>query len=137
MDTTNVDLNVLKWEMEKQKEYIDLLKKDISGLTKDKSVLKKYLKDEKMLLTGFIRQGVRDINNGDFWYHYLVFPVKGIPVSLDIKDVKALIEEIMDPLLQKGGEFEGYKVEKIDYSGRKQIWYVQVWKIIDTLIVKE
>lgn len=136
MDSANVDLNVLKWEIQKQKEYIDLLKQDIAGLTKDKAALKKYLKEEKMLVTDYIRQGLRDVDNGDFWVHYLVFPVTGIPVSLNIKDVKSLVEEIMDPLLQNG-EYEGYKIERIDYSGRKQTWHIQVCKIIDTLTVKE
>lgn len=119
----------LETNLQKQKEYIDLLKEDIEGLKKDKATLKQYLKGN-MTRSTFVRQGLKSISNGSFWIHYLVFPVTGIPLNLNIKDIRELIEEVMQPLLQKGGSFEGYQIEKIDYSERKKIWYVQVWSTL-------
>jgi hypothetical protein len=52
-------------------------------------------------------------------------------VSLDIRDVKELLDERLKPLLDTGSNYEKYQVERMDYSERKQRWYVQIGKMID------
>jgi hypothetical protein len=117
-------------ENQQQAEYIEFLKEDIEGLKKAKEVLKKRLLEEKVQFAGFVRQGLKITNGNEFYgWHYVVFPVSGIPGTLNILDVREMILETLKFELATS-EFKDYIIETIDYSERKNIWYVQVGHVI-------
>ena len=122
----------LEIENQQQRDLIELLNRDINGLKRDKEVLKTFLKEEKLVNHGFVRQGLRLLKDG-FARHYVVFRIKGIPVSLDILDIKEIIQGLIQPFLEEGADFYDYELERMDYSERKKTWYVQIMKEIDVL----
>jgi hypothetical protein len=136
MDDLKREISALEYDKQQLEDYIQLLKRDNERLRKDKKILKVFLKENKLFLDKFSRQGYR-YDKDDWGWHYLVFPVKGIPGSLDIKDVKQLIEEVLTPYLAKGGEYAGYSIESLNYSERGNNWYVQIGNLIDSKLKED
>lgn len=131
MDSIEKRMRGLEKENQQQAEYIEFLKDDIEGLKKSREVLKKSLLEEKVQFAGFVRQGLK-INNGNefFGWHYVVFPISGIPGTLNILDVRELIQERLKSELANS-EFKDYIIENIDYSQRRNVWYVQMGHLIE------
>jgi hypothetical protein len=120
----------LEKENKEQAVYIEFLKEDIEGLKKSREVLKKSLLEEKVQFSRFVRQGLKFRDGNEFYgWHYVVFPISGIPLTLEIEDVKEMIKETLSSEL-KMSKFKDYILESIDYSERKQIWYAQIGKVI-------
>ncbi|MEK3823009.1 hypothetical protein MKY20_28490 [Cytobacillus sp. FSL W8-0315] len=135
MNLYNQKTSELEAEIKQQAEYIEFLKDDIEGLKKTKEVLKKWLKEEKIHFNRFVRQGLKITKGNEFFaWHYVVFPVSGIPGTLDILDVKELVQEILKSKLANS-KFEKYTIETIDYSERGKLWYVQIGHVIE--LIKE
>jgi hypothetical protein len=135
MDFHGKRIRELEEEIKQQAEYIEFLKEDIEGLKKTKGVLKKWLKEEKIHFNRFVRQGLKINKDNEFVaWHYVVFPVSGIPGTLDILDVRELIQEILESELATS-EFKKYTIETIDYSHRGNLWYVQLGHVIK--LIKE
>ena len=130
MDPIEKRMRGLEKENQQQAEYIEFLKEDIEGLKKSREVLKKRLLDEKIQFAGFIRQGLKITNGNEFFgWHYVVFPVSGIPGTLNILDVREMIQETLISKLTTS-EFKDYIIETIDYSERRNVWYVQMGNVI-------
>lgn len=135
MDFHDKRIRELEAEIKQQAAYIEFLKEDIEGLKKTKGVLKKWLKEEKIQFNRFVRQGLKITKDNEFFaWHYVVFPISGIPGTLEILDVKELIQEILKTELVTS-EFENYTIETIDYSERRKLWYVQLGHVIK--LIKE
>jgi hypothetical protein len=130
MDTLQKKVAQLELQNDELSEYIKVLKDDIASLKESKKILKKYLKENKDLFKGFIRQGLKIKDGSEFYgWHYVVFPLTGIPRSLDIVDVKSMIQDILQVELADT-KFKDYSIESIDYSERGSRWHVQVGKAI-------
>lgn len=130
MVPTEKRIRELEKENQQQAEYIEFLKEDIKGLKSSKEVLKKRLLDEKIQFAGFVRQGLKITDGNEFFgRHYVVFPISGIPGTLNILDVRELIHEILKLELATS-EFKDYTIETIDYSQRGSVWYVQMGHVI-------
>lgn len=121
----------LKYKKEELENQITLMERDIEGLKKSKKILKASLKEKHLWLDNFTRQGYRYHDESRVW-HFMVFPVKGIPGALDIRDVKELIEEVFSDYLKVEGKYEGYFIESVNYSERKKVWYVQIGSVVYT-----
>lgn len=131
MDSIEKRIRGLEKENQQQAEYIEFLKEDIEGLKKSKEVLKKRLLEEKVRFAGFVRQGLKITNGNEFFgWHYVVFPISGIPGTLNILDVREMIQEILKTQLVNS-EFKNYILETIDYSERRNVWYVQMGHAIE------
>lgn len=131
MNLIEQKIRKLEKENQQQADYIEFLKEDINGLKKSKEVLKKRLLEEKVLFDGFIRQGLKITNGNKFYgWHYVVFPISGIPGTLNILDVRELIQETLKLELATS-EFKNYVIESIDFSQRRNVWYVQMGHAIE------
>lgn len=131
-------ITALEFDKQQLQDQILLLKRDNQTLIRDKKVLKSYLKEKKILVYEFTRQGFRyDQVYKDWGWHYMVIPIQGIPLSLDITDVKEIIEKALSDYIEKGGIYSGYEIKHFDYSERKNIWYVQIEKYLDIKVKKE
>lgn len=129
------DIAVLELENQQLEDVIALLKRDNASLQRDKKALKTFVKKNRIQIYEYVRQGFRyeyNRHNSDWGRHYLVIPVEGIPLSLQIADVKQLIEEALNPYLKKEEIYDGYKIMHFDYSARKKVWYAQIEKLLDT-----
>lgn len=121
----------LEYDKQLLQDHVLLLKRDNQALIRDKKTLKDFLKRNKVVVYEFTRQGFR-YDYADWGWHYVVIPIEGIPLSLGIIDVKELIENALKELLAKGGIYSEYEIRHFDYSERKNLWYVQIEKMIDT-----
>lgn len=131
------EIKELETKNQQLKDKILLIEQANEALIRDKKSLKTYLKENKLLMNGYVRQGLRylDVYEPVWATHYYVLQIEGIPLTLNILDVQELILKSINKDLDNGGMFEGYKLVNFNYSGRSQCWYVQIEKVIDTKIV--
>lgn len=134
MDNVKKKMTELAYDNELLQDEILLLKQSNEALIQDKKSLKLFIKKNKLLISGYVRQGLRylDIQEPYFAIHYYVLKVEGIPLTLDILDVQELIESVIGDSLAPNGPFPEYKMRDFNYSERGQCWYVQIEKVIDT-----